>query len=342
MQADPGLKQLRNGYHFKTGMAAAINKVKLYVTVECKRQHMERVGSDICKSLAQITRWCTRANDSKIQPSAEFIIASWANHMIAVGTLEGSLADYITPNPRNDNDDARRHAVAKDFITVLRRLLDKLSTARSQLNAQDFRKDLHRGMLNLAASENSEEVRSGGLLVCWCVTMVSAAVYCVFVQGMNALLRAFAAHLLAERSADHEALSVTAEKWQEEWGSAGQFTEQSPFFPILAPVLPECGKAAPQTDTRLASELPTHLFSDMYRAIEGDAKDGAFLFHHVHNVAMLKVPTPEDDLGDHDIDGGRSEGHTMMIGPACGWLRQIDVVVMLILKEFVVCSLQYG
>lgn len=152
------------------------------------------------------------------------------------------------------------------------------------------------------------------------------------------MLQAFAAHVAAHMPSE-AAAQDTDLRWPEAWGTAGEFTQLSPFVDVLADQLPAVRTGAAQKEVRLADQPPPNVYDDLFRAVDDDARLGALSFRRLHGVSMLKVPTPADEFGEPEVsveEHGAAADHIRFPGPAAGWMRQVEVLMLLILKGFVV------
>lgn len=154
----PGLQQIRNGNLYKAALSAAVDRVRSYVIIECKRQHKESVGTSLCAALSQITRKCSRHNESKLGPTAQFLLASWAYQVDREGGLEGALDTNLMPDSERDEKQPRKQEVIASFMEGFQHFVKDVSGQECSDGAQAFRRRLQKGLLHLASSRRTKEV----------------------------------------------------------------------------------------------------------------------------------------------------------------------------------------
>lgn len=203
--------------------------------------------------------------------------------------------------------------------------------------------------------------------------LMTFAQVCV-VQGVNALLKAWAAKIAGQQTNAPE----IALQWQEGWGGAVEFTDAAPEFlrEAVAPVLPERRKPVFQTECKITAADTPDVHTAVYKACDEEALLGASLFIQMHRLSALQVSFPDfhtatalephsdsateedDDLGNEPAitqdefgmqrsateENGSSataRAHPAVKPPNDGKLSQLGVVLLVVLKDFTVrnCSL---
>lgn len=158
MQTDPGLLQLRNGYLYKTSLTRAVERVKMYTEAEGKRQNKGPVSKAICNALHQISRKCSRNNETKAAPTAEILLSSWLYQLDRKDGIEAAIAPNLLPDSARAEKEPRKQEVIEEFLTAFRHFVQTLSDPAGVQGAQHFRKRVHDGLLNLTESARTSEV----------------------------------------------------------------------------------------------------------------------------------------------------------------------------------------
>lgn len=128
------------------------------------------------------------------------------------------------------------------------------------------------------------------------------------VQGVNALLKAWAARVAQEPNTTPAPLI----DWPEAWGGAGEFTAAAPaaLREALAPEMP--GRRPPQFQTafKLVPSDPQGICSLVCRAADEEVELGAQLFTQLRAVGTMKVVFPEfKDIAEPTDSATDGEGN---------------------------------
>jgi len=154
-------------------------------------------------------------------------------------------------------------------------------------------------------------------------------------QGMNAILATWA-HEQAQKSLQETsniATDLQAKVWPEQWGTAGQPTEESPFARVFPDSLPDGWAARDQKQTKL-SVPPTNDYTNTVCSPLGhDALVGFKLFEQYSHYATFRVNVPDFDPNE-EYDGSYTR---VPVGPVTkGFLSVAGVMMMGIMKDYVV------
>lgn len=328
------------GSEYKVDLTAATDIVKQYVITECKRQGQPAVRKEILAELANIPRFFSRANDNKIQPAHLRLLASWAAMLCSNGStaLNEVIDQHMTKRPDREKDAEERQAVVEKTVERLQDLFTELASDYAEIkgSAKSFQTRLKSGLVNAASSSECGEVC---MLASSILCASPGTPYCSFyevapsVQGMNALLRGYAAHV---SSKDPAWLQVPALQWLPAWGGAVEEGTGAPHLAPLQEELPFGRKPAALDEHKLAEALPASYMDAVYAHTEEDAVHAAKMFLKMHKVSALVVPTPEDEFEVDAPAATDSAPATKLRLPKAGFLSHNSLIILHMLTDLVV------
>lgn len=299
-----------------------------YVTATCEKEGRDDVLQDVAAAFSTTQKEWDHDNERKIRTLHDFWMLAWASHIDEKHEL-AAMFDKV------ENKD--------EFLANLRGLIAKFSNKDAFSNSLKFRKALKSAIDALACSEDYADVRNlPGLLGHKVICVFAIQMY--LFQGMRALSTEFAKATakknntaVAEEGTDEdEALDQPqAQEWREEWGPAGDLSDDAPCAGIVTGHQDGPG-GKHQTQTFLpapTTPLPEDMYAAICSAIGTDALLGLKEFEKWQEFLLWQVPTPEV-LNQHELD--TDDNNIRIKAPKQGFLPLIGFIMLGFYKTYLV------
>lgn len=146
-------------------------------------------------------------------------------------------------------------------------------------------------------------------------------------QYVKTLLLEFATDLLEASGGRKESVEPT--EWPEEWGTAGEPTDASPFH------IPESCDRSRGKNVTLKAILSTEDSTNLEQLFHATGFEHGFkTFVNAHPYAVFRVPLPEQP--DEDTPEERRQ-KIHINGPRKGFLPVVGVLMLQAVAKFAVC-----